>query len=221
MGKNKLQRYEEVRNLDNVFEYTDFQKTGESTPIGKWGEKVFGNDQPIILELACGKGEYALSLAKKYPEKNFIGIDIKGARLWKGATRAKEQQIFNIRFLRIFIDHLKDYFAEDEVHEIWITFPDPFPKDKQEKKRLTSPKFLDIYRSVLKKNGDIHLKTDSDLLYNYTRLMVHETGGDILDQTNDIYRERPDDELLSIKTYYEKKHLDAGKTIKYTRFQLT
>ncbi|MEX0769808.1 MAG: tRNA (guanosine(46)-N7)-methyltransferase TrmB [Balneolaceae bacterium] len=220
MSKNKLQRYEEVRLLENVFEYTDFQNPGKTTPKGEWREKVFRNPRPILLELACGKGDYALNLAKKFPDQNFVGVDIKGARLWKGATRAKEQGIDNLRFLRIFIDHLDQYFAAGEVDEIWITFPDPYPKSKREKKRLTSPRFLELYRKVLKNGGDIHLKTDSDSLFHYSLSTVKEEKGEILDRVDDIYRDRPGDELLSIKTYYEKKHLEAGKTIKYLRFRL-
>jgi len=220
MAKNKLKKYEEVSKLENVFEYTDYQRAGNKKPKGDWRRKIFGNEHPITLELACGKGDYALNLARKFPGKNFIGVDIKGARLWKGATRAKEQQIHNIHFLRIFIDHLDQYFAPGEVDEIWITFPDPYPKDKWEKKRLTSPKFLNLYRSVLKNNGELHLKTDSESLIQFSLAAIQEKDGQITERVDDVYRERPDDELLSIQTTYEKKHLEAGKTIKYLRFRL-
>jgi len=219
MSKNKLQRFSEIAEFPNVFEYTDFED-GSQKPKGSWASDIFGNDHPVCLELACGKGEYAHALAEKYPQKNYIGIDIKGARMWKGAKIALEKEMGNIRFLRAQIDHLDEYFAPGEIEEIWITFPDPYLRKSKSSKRLTSPKFLDIYRIILKPDGLIHLKTDSDPLFRFTRETIRETCCELADLVEDVYKERPDDELLTVKTFYEKQHLEKGKTIKYVCFRL-
>ncbi len=219
MGKNKLERFAEIAEFDHVLELTDFQDDQHEKPKGKWNEEVFENDHPIILELACGKGEYTLKLAEQNPAVNFIGIDIKGARIWKGATRALDRDLSNVRFLRIYIDHLDEYFALGEVEHMWITFPDPYPKWSDRNKRLTSPKFLSIYQKVLAEDGTIHFKTDSDKLWNYTKEVVRERC-EVLDLVEDVYKERPDDPLLTTKTFYEKKHLENGKIIKYLKFRL-
>lgn len=220
MSKNKLQRYREIRNLENVYEHTDFQDQRNEKPAGKWSE-IFGNKNPVILELACGKGEYTLNLAQRYPDKNYIGIDIKGARIWLGANVAREQSIDNVRFIRMFIDHLDEYFDKGEVEEIWITFPDPYPrKKKKKKKRLTSKKFLTVYRKILKKGGHIHLKTDSDQLFQFTLDVLEEEQCTIKRLVSDVYRDAPDDPVLTVRTYYEKGHLRENKTIKYVCFQL-
>lgn len=220
MGKNKLERFAEIGEFDHVFELTDYQDNQELKPIGAWNKKIFKNDHPITLELACGKGEYTLELARRNPGRNYVGIDIKGARIWKGAKRALEQEVDNLRFLRIYVDHLYEYFAPDEVDEIWITFPDPYPKFSDRNKRLTAPKFLKTYRRVLRQGRPIHFKTDSDSLFEFTREVLEEEGCEVLDMVEDIYSERPDDPLLTIKTYYERKHLDKGRRIKYVKFLL-
>jgi len=220
MGTNKLQRFEEIGEFENVFELTDYQDNDVKKPKGNWHKKVFGNSNPIILELACGKGAYTLELARRNPDKNFIGVDIKGARIWKGAKRARSEKLDNLRFLRIYIDHLDEYFAPGEVDDIWITFPDPYPKYSDRSKRLTSPKFLDIYKSVLKSDGYIHLKTDSDKLFKYTRKVIKDWECPVKKVVQNIYEECPDDELLTIQTFYEKRHIEAGKTIKFLSFGL-
>lgn len=219
MGKNKLERFAEIAEFDHVLELTDFQEEDNKKPKGRWNKDIFQNDNPIVLELACGKGEYTLELAQKKPDTNFIGIDIKGARIWKGAKRALERDLPNVRFLRIYIDHLDEYFEAGEVEEMWITFPDPYPKWSDRNKRLTSPKFLATYQKVLKKDGVIHFKTDSDKLWNFSTQVI-EQECNVLDLVEDVYSERPDDPLLTTKTYYEKKHLENGKTIKYLKFKL-
>ena len=220
MGKNKLERFAEIAEFEHVLELTDFQEEDEEKPKGRWNNDLFENDNPIILEIACGKGEYTLELARRNPQTNFIGIDIKGARLWKGAKRALNQDLANVRFLRIYIDHLDEYFAPGEVHNMWITFPDPYPKYSDRNKRLTSPKFLATYQKVLDSDGIIHFKTDSDKLWDFTKNVVREEGCEVLDLVENIYQERPEDPLLTTKTYYEKKHLEDGKTIKYLKFRL-
>jgi tRNA (guanine-N7-)-methyltransferase len=217
MGKRKLKRWKENSTLDNVFEYTDFADDSTKKPKGKWSA-VFGNTNPIVLELACGKGEYTLNLARRYPEKNFIGIDIKGARIWVGANQAKEQSLVNVRYIRMYIDHIEEYFADGEIDEIWITFPDPYLKGSRKHKRLTSARFLDRYRRILKEEGVIHLKTDSDLLYEFTIGVLAEEGCDIKRLVKDVYSEAPEDPHLTIPTHYERENLKVNKTIKYVSF---
>jgi tRNA (guanine-N7-)-methyltransferase len=216
--KNKLQRFSEIAQFENVFEYTDFEET--EPPKGRWKSRVFENENPIVLELACGKGEYTIYLAEKHPDKNFIGIDLKGARIWKGAKYALEKGFGNVHFIRMFIDHLEDYFSKGEVDEIWITFPDPYPRKSKVNKRLTSPKFLAIYRNVLKPGKPIHLKTDSDKLYQFTLETIQEEDCKIIRKVDDVYREAPEDELLTNQTFYEKQHLEDGRTIHYVKFSL-
>lgn len=218
MPKNKLQKFEDVDRFSNVFEYTDFAE--KPKPKGTWHRDVFGNDNPIVLELACGKGEYTVRLAGLFPDKNFIGIDKKGWRLWTGAKQALEEPLPNVHFMRIYIDHLSEYFEKGEVDEIWITFPDPYLRKSKSSKRLTSPKFLEIYRQILSPEAVIHLKTDSDHLYNFTLETISEENCVLLEKMDDLYRTSPDDPVLSIKTFYEKMHLEAGKTIHYLSFKL-
>lgn len=220
MGRNKLERFAEISAFENVTEFTDFQNPEDIKPKGKWTSEVLKGKHPITLELACGKGEYTMALSEKYPKKNIIGVDIKGARIWKGAREALQRNRKNVHFLRIYIDHLDEYFAPGEVEDIWITFPDPYPRGSDRNKRLTSPKFLNIYQNVLKPDGSVRLKTDSDQLFAYTRRVIERTGCKILDLVENVYDERPGDPLLTLKTYFEKKHLKKEKTISYIRFSL-
>jgi tRNA (guanine-N7-)-methyltransferase len=220
MAKTKLQRFADIDEFDNVLELTDFQNENKTKPKGRWNEDIFRNDHPIVLELACGKGDYTVELARRNADCNYIGIDIKGSRLWKGARKARDEELSNARFLRIYIDHLDEYFEEGEVDEIWITFPDPYLRGANRSKRLTSEKFLTIYRKLLKEEGPIHLKTDSEELFDFSKYSVEKNGGRILENVEDIYKERGDDEILTIKTDFEKKHLREGKAIKYLKFSI-
>ena len=213
MGKDKLRRFAEITTFENVIELED----GKILK-GNWAEQHFKNKYPLILELGCGKGEYTVNLARLFPEINFIGIDYKGNRIWRGAKTAIEENIPNVAFLRIQIENLTDYFLENEISEIWITFPDPQPQISREKKRLTSPRFLNMYKLVLIEKGSIHLKTDSDLLHTYTGQKIEELGLKIHSQTDDLYNSSLADEVLSIKTYYEKKYLANDKNINYLKF---
>lgn len=218
-NKNKIKRIADVATFENVIEYTDL--TESERPKGIWKSEILKNQNPITLELACGKGDYTIELARRNPGQNFIGIDIKGPRIWSGAKTALDEELSNVRFLRMYIDHLHYYFEKDEVDEIWITFPDPYIRKKpRQSKRLTSSKFLNIYRKVLKDGGVIHLKTDSLILFNYTLETIREEGCTILRRVNNVYRDAPDDNLLSIQTFYEKKHLKEGKIIQYVSFTL-
>jgi tRNA (guanine-N7-)-methyltransferase len=187
---------------------------------GNWNKVFFKDDQPIVLELGCGKGEYTVNLGEKFPDKNFIGIDIKGNRIWRGGKTAIELGLTNVGFLRIQIEHIEYFFEKNEVSEIWITFPDPQPKYKTERKRLTSPAFLDRYRKLLKPNGIIHLKTDSRFLFDYTLKVLKEQNLPVNKSSADIYKEFPDEEVLKIQTFYEKKFLKQGIPITYLNFNL-
>jgi len=219
-GKNKRKRISDISRFPNVLEYTDFSDT--APPKENWNSDIFKNSYPITLELACGKGEYTVNLARKFPFRNFIGIDIKGPRIWQGAKIALEEPLDNVRFIRMYIDHIEHFFAKDEVDEIWIIFPDPYIRKKARiSKRLTSPKFLNIYRKLLKPGGTIHLKTDSETLYHFTLATIEEESCKIIKTSEDLYREMSDDELLAIQTYYEKMHLKEGKTIRYIAFRLS
>ncbi|WP_026897381.1 tRNA (guanosine(46)-N7)-methyltransferase TrmB [Daejeonella oryzae] len=213
MGKDKLRRYAEISDFNNVHELEEGKELK-----GAWNKIQFANELPVILELACGKGEYTVSLAKLFPEKNFIGIDYKGNRIWRGAKTALEEKIPNVAFLRIQIEHILDYFEDGEISEIWITFPDPQPQESREKKRLTSPRFLEMYKRILKKGGILHLKTDNDALHAYTHEKIAELGLQLHVRTQDLYRSDFADEVLSIKTYYEKKYLAHDKNINYLKF---
>lgn len=211
MGQKKLQRFEEITRFPNVLIYPE-------NISGKWVHH-FGNNNPLTLELACGKGEYALGLARLFPQQNFIGVDIKGNRIWKGAKTALEEKLTNVAFLRIQIDKLDEYFAFNEVQEIWITFPDPFLRASKAKKRLTHSRFLHIYNKVLKPGGKINLKTDSSELYAFTKEMITENHCRLLEDMPDVYTKGAN-EILNIRTFYEKQHLEAGKTIHYLQFDL-
>lgn len=194
---------------------------GKEHPVkGKWNKQMFGNDNPVILELGCGKGEYTIGLSERFPENNYVGIDIKGARMWRGAKTADEKRLLNTAFLRTRIEFISSFFAEDEVDEIWITFPDPQPEKRNSNKRLTCPWFLNKYRYFLKNKGIIHLKTDNTDLYNYTKALAERNGLEIITATRDLYGEKPGDNILSIRTYYENIFLKEGSKICYLAFRL-
>ena len=217
MAKNKLQKFADMETYSHVFQYPFAVLRERGFDMrGKWNEMFFHNDNPIVLELGCGKGEYAVGLARRYPDKNFIGVDIKGARMWTGASEAKAEGIENVAFLRTHIELITHFFAPGEVSEIWITFPDP--QMKKTRKRLTSTRMLELYREILKENGIIHLKSDSPFLYTYTRAMVQENNFPILIDTDDLYNSGIDDDILGIKTFYEQQWLERGKSIKYIKF---
>jgi tRNA (guanine-N7-)-methyltransferase len=216
MAKNKLSKFADMAIYGNVFQYSFETLKEDGFPFrGKW-QAYFGNDHPVVLELGCGKGEYTVGLARKYPEKNFIGIDIKGARMWTGATQALEEGLANAAFLRTRIELINHFFAENEVSEIWITFPDP--QMKKTNKRLTSTRFMEQYGWMLKEKGIIHLKTDSNFLYRYTKAMVEENRIEVLFDTDDLYNSGLNENILEIRTFYEQQWLSRGLDIKYIRF---
>jgi tRNA (guanine-N7-)-methyltransferase len=187
---------------------------------GKWHQTFFRNDHPLILELGCGRGEYTIQLAEKFPSNNYIGIDFKGARLWRGAKTALENKMNHVAFLRIQIQRIESYFSSNEVDELWITFPDPQPQQSREHKRLTSLRFLEMYKKFLKKDGIVHLKTDSLGLYEFTRTVIAENNLPLLAFTIDLYNSDLHDEILDIKTTYEKIFLQQGSKICYLKFRL-
>ncbi len=211
--KSKLEKFADLANNPIVIEKNPSLK-------GKWNTDFFKNNNPIVIELACGKGDYTLGMAKLFPDKNFIGVDIKGNRIWSAARLADLDNLQNVGFIRDQIDHIHEYFEKDEVAEIWITFADPFPRDGDAKKRLTDKKFLTLYKKILQKTGTINVKIDSDVLYNYTKETLTEFPSLILKDYNDVYAMNKNDELFGIQTYYEKMHLKDNRTIKYLQFQL-
>ena len=213
MGKDKLRKFAEIDTFSNVYQME------EGKPLkGKWGSAHFKNEKPIVLELACGKGEYSVNMAKFFPEKNFIGIDLKGNRIWRGARTGVDENIENLAFLRIQIEDLTEYFEKGEVDEIWITFPDPQPQDSREKKRLTYDRFLDMYKVLLKSGGRVNLKTDNDGLYAYTVEKVEELGLICHKKTDHLYTSEYYDDVLKIKTHYERIYLKHDKNINYIQF---
>ncbi len=216
MAKNKLAKFADMATYNNVFQYSYETLRQEGFPLkGKW-DSYFQNNHPIVLELGCGKGEYTVGMAKKFPEKNFIGVDIKGARMWKGATQASEETLSNVAFIRTNIEFISYFFAENEISEIWITFPDP--QMKKVNKRLTGTHFMQEYSRILHNNGIIHLKTDSNFLFTYTRAMIEENKLDVLFETDDLYNSGLQDDILEIQTFYEQQWRERGLSIKYIRF---
>ena len=187
---------------------------------GKWHSEWFENSSPIVLELGCGRGEYTVGLAEKYPQKNFIGIDIKGARMWKGAKDTDQKQLPNVAFLRTRIEFIKSFFAPGEVDEIWITFPDPQLKQTKQKKRLPGPSFMNLYRSIMKDGGIVHLKTDSRELFDYALSLVRKNNLELITSVTDLYTDMPGDPMLSIRTHYEQIFLDRGVPITYLSFRM-
>ena len=227
MGKNKLKKFAEMETFHNVFQ------PPYEPMAGHWRDRYFQNDHPIVLELGCGRGEYTVGMAERYPEKNFIGVDIKGARMWAGAKEAEQKELRNVAFLRTNIEFITEFFAADEVDEIWITFCDP--QMKKATKRLTSTYFMQRYQRIVKPNGLIHLKTDSPFLYTYTTEMLRLNPYPVLCSTDDLYGEKSDESIVpvqgkeialfadakALQTHYEKQWLDRGMSIKYIEWQLS
>ncbi|MHC5354402.1 tRNA (guanosine(46)-N7)-methyltransferase TrmB [Myroides sp. LJL115] len=220
-SKNKLKRFKENETFANVFQPTREQMI-EGLPLkGKWAQEFFKNDNPIVLELGCGKGEYTVELAKRFPEKNFIGIDIKGARFWRGAKTAVESGLENVAFIRTQIELLENAFAEGEVSEIWITFPDPQIKYKRTKHRLTNSEFLQRYKKVLSSDGIVNLKTDSEFMHGYTLGLLHGEGHEVLYANHHVYKnEGAPSVVTEIQTFYESQYLEQNKAITYIQFRI-
>ncbi len=212
MAQKKLKRFAELKTFSNVLEYPENMR-------GKWNQ-FFNNNHPITLELACGKGEYAVGLGRIHKYRNFIGIDIKGNRMWVGAKTAISEGLTNVAFLRTQIEKLADYFAPGEVADIWITFPDPQLKINRAKKRLTFPRFLRIYQAIIAKEGSINLKTDSPDLYNFTKLVINQFGFELLQDLNNVYADTNISDDLSIKTHYEKLDIAKSNRIHYLKFTI-
>lgn len=219
MGKGKLEKFADMRSYPHVFEYPF--SVVDNVPFemkGHWNREFFHNDHPIVLELGCGRGEYTVGLARMFPDKNFIGVDIKGSRMWSGATEALREGLPNVAFLRTNIEIIDRFFGKGEVSEIWLTFSDP--QMKKATKRLTSTYFMNRYRRFLIPDGLIHLKTDSNFMFTYTKYMVEKNRFPVEFQTEDLYHSGLVDKILGIQTYYEQQWLDRGLTIKYMKFRL-
>ena len=213
MSRQKLQRFAELATFKNVAQFN------QADAKNKLKDFLDGN-QEIILELACGKGDYSLALAKKYPNKKIIGVDIQGERIWYGAGQALDKKLDNLFFLRMQIESLEEFFTKHSISEIWITFPDPFPRERQIKKRLSSPRFLNIYKNILIANGLIHLKTDDLNLFDYSIITIKNNKDEIIEEIRNIYKQKKLKEILKTKTDFEKKHLKAGRRIHYLKFKL-
>lgn len=219
MSKGKLAKFADMAAYPHVFEYP--YSVADDVPFdmkGQWADQFFHNDHPIVLELGCGRGEYTVGLARLFPDKNFIGVDIKGARMWSGATESLHEGLKNVAFLRTNIEIIDRFFAPGEVSEIWLTFSDP--QMKKATKRLTSTYFMNRYRRFLVDGGLIHLKTDSNFMYTYTQYMVSHNALPVEFSTDDLYHSGLVDDILSIRTYYEQQWLDRGLSIKYLKFRL-
>jgi tRNA (guanine-N7-)-methyltransferase len=222
VGKGKLQRFKEMDTFKNVFQPGFEEIFNKDFHLKSfWQQKVFNNTNPIVLELGCGKGEYTIGLARRFSQKNFIGVDIKGARMWKGAKEANTNNMNNVAFLRTRIEFINSFFSKNEISEIWITFPDPQIRKSRSKKRLTASRFLNTYKNFLQDEGIVHLKTDSVELYEYTQKIIAYNGLQNLFHTNDLYKNDTQDEILCIRTFYEQMFLDEGKKITYTKFRLS
>lgn len=221
-SKNKLKRFKENDTFGNVFQPTREEVVSGQFPLrGKWNQDYFKNNNPIVLELGCGKGEYSVGLADKYPNKNFIGIDLKGARFWRGAKTAVETGLKNVAFIRTQIELINHIFYENEVDEIWITFPDPQIKYKRTKHRMTNSQFLKLYKKVLKPEGVINLKTDSEFMHGYTLGLLHGEGHEVIYSNHNVYvNEGSPEEVTSLQTFYEKQYLEINKAITYIQFKI-
>ena len=221
-SKNKLKRFRENETFSNVVQPTREEVTNGEFPYkGKWQKDFFKNDKPLVLELGCGKGEYSVGLAKMHPERNYLGIDIKGARFWRGAKTALEEGLENVGFLRSQIELIDQLFAEGEVDEIWITFRDPQIKYKRTKHRMTNTEFLQKYKKILKPGGVVNLKTDSEFMHGYTLGLLHGEGHEILHANHDVYKnDYSPKEVIGLQTFYEKQYLEQGKPITYIKFKI-
>ena len=219
MGRNKLVRFKQNETNGNVVQQG---KEIFSRIKGNWNVEQFGNDHPLVVELACGRGEFTVGLSRKYPDRNFIGVDIKGSRIWKGSISALSEGLDNVAFLRSQIEVLDEFFDRNEIHELWITFPDPRPRDGDEKKRLTSPRFLEMYKVLVQKEGTVHFKTDNTQLFEYT-LDLLKSREDVknLESTGDFYASPYKDDHYGIQTRYEQKFSEEGEKIKYLKFQFS
>lgn len=227
MAKKKLQHFAEMKTFDCVFEPTNEEMiSGKFHLKGKWNEKFFGNNHPITLELGCGKGEYTIELARKYPDRNFIGVDVKGARLWRGSKTADNEELPNVAFLRTKIEFINTFFNSGEIAEIWLTFSDPQPKDRRGTKRLTSEIFMARYANILSHPKIVHIKTDSRILYSRTIESLEKVKHNLLEHTRDLYGKDWDlfseekKDILAIKTFYERKFLAQGSNIHYLKIEL-
>lgn len=220
-SKNKLKRFKENETFPNVIQPTREEVVNEFALKGNW-KSHFKNDNPITLELGCGKGEYTVALAKRFPNRNFIGIDIKGARFWKGAKTAIEEGLANVAFIRTQIELVDHIFGTNEVAEIWITFPDPQIKYKRTKHRMTNQNFLNKYKHILNSNGTVNLKTDSEFMHGYTLGLLHGLGLEVLYANHDVYKnEGSPQEVLDIQTFYENQYLEKSKPITFIRFKVS
>jgi len=217
MSRQKSIRFRESKSMHNIVEW---EKPGYLEMAGNWNEKQFDNQNKLVLELACGKGEYTHGLARQFPEKNFIGMDIKGSRIYVGASACIREGISNAAFLRGKIENIRSFFGWREISEIWITFPDPRPKDRDEKRRLTFRRFLELYQHILKEDGIVHLKTDNAALMEYSRQSVQDFGASIIADTDNLYESPWKDEHYGIKTYFENKFTAIGHSIHYLQFRL-
>ena len=223
MAKRKAKKFAEVNSFNNCFFLSFEESRAEGLPLkGKWNSDYFKNNNPIVLELGCGKGEYTVGLAQRYPDINFIGVDIKGNRIWTGARTATDNKMNNVAFIRTRIDFIDTCFSTNEVNEIWITFPDPQPQKSRIRNRLTNMIFINRYKKILENNGIVNLKTDSEPFYDFTREVIAENKLEELDATNDLYSNttKRDESLTSIKTYYEKKFSEKGFKICYLKFRI-
>jgi len=221
LGKKKLERFRELENLEKVFQPPLEEIFRKNYYLkGRWKKEVFGNGHPLVLELGCGKGEYTTGLARRYPAMNFMGLDIKGARMWTGARTAQDEGLNNVAFLRTRIEFINSFFTKEEVEEIWITFPDPQERRRRLKKRLPGALFLNSYREFLIDGGKVHLKTDNRELYLDTLEMVRYNDLPVIRNSDDVYNEEWEDETVSIQTYYEKIFLTEGIKINYICFRL-
>jgi len=221
-SKNKLKRFKENETFQNVFQPTREEVVADSFKWkGKWNSDFFQNNNPLIIELGCGKGEYTVGLAERYSDKNFVGIDIKGARFWRGAKTASETGMKNVAFVRTQIELINFIFAENEVDEIWITFPDPQIKYKRTKHRMTNSEFLKLYKKILKPAGVVNLKTDSEFMHGYTLGLLHGEGHEVMYSNHNVYKnEGAPSEVTEIQTFYENQYLDQNKAITYIRFKI-
>lgn len=220
MGKNKISRFEENLGFSHLFQRSFEQLQNGFHLKGKWNRDFFGNDNPIVLELGCGKGEYAIGLAQRHPGKNYIGMDIKGARMWVGCKKVEELGLKNVAFIRTRITLIENFFAENEVDEIWLTFSDPHPRKGHARKRLSSPQYLARYSSFLKDDHLIHLKTDNPGLFEYTREVIREEGHLLGDISDDVYGKGAPPEVMEIQTFYEQMWIEEGRTIYYLNFKM-